>query len=115
MEGAVMAYSELLAMRFRDALGSRSGIVEKRMMGGLVFMLDGNMLGAVGRRDDVDRFMFRVGPEQVSEAVRRGATQMEMGGRVMKGFVFVKEADAADTLEDWIAMACRFVESLPPK
>lgn len=110
-----MAYSELLAMRFRDALGARSGIVEKRMMGGLVFMLDGNMLGAVGQDADGDRFMFRVGPDQVDEAVSRGAIQMEMGGRIMKGFVFVREADAQDTLDDWIAMARRFVETLPVK
>jgi hypothetical protein len=110
-----MAYSELLAMRFRDALGARSGIVEKRMMGGLVFMLDGNMLGAVGRRDGVDRFMFRVGPDQVTDAVGRGAIQMEMGGRVMKGFVFVRESDAEHSLEDWIVMARRYVETLPAK
>jgi hypothetical protein len=110
-----MAYNELLAMRFRDALGQRSGIVEKRMMGGLVFMLDGNMLGAVGQNAGVDRFMLRVGPDQVTEALSRGAVQMEMGGRVMKGFVFVREADTTDSLEDWIAMARRFVESLPPK
>jgi len=110
-----MAYSELLAMRFRDALGQGARIVEKRMMGGLVFMLDGNMLGAVGRDAEGDRFMFRVGPDQVAEAISRGAVQMEMGGRVMKGFVFVREADAHDALEDWVAMARRFVETLPAK
>lgn len=110
-----MAYSELLAMRFRDALGTRSGIIEKRMMGGLVFMLNGNMLGGVGRRDGIDRFMFRVGPDQAAEAVSRGGIQMEMGGRVMKGYVFVREADAADNLKDWVAMARRFVDTLPPK
>jgi hypothetical protein len=110
-----MAYSELLAMRFRDALGTRSGIIEKKMMGGLVFMLDGNMLGAVGRRDGVDRFMFRVGPDQIADALGRGAVQMEMGGRVMKGFVFVREADAQHSLEDWIVMARRYVETLPAK
>ncbi|MBP2159485.1 MULTISPECIES: TfoX/Sxy family protein [Asticcacaulis] len=110
-----MAYSELLAMRFRDALGARSGIVEKRMMGGRVFMLDGNMLGAVGRDASGDRFMFRVGPDQIAEALDKGAVQMEMGGRVMKGFIFVREAGAHDTLEDWVAMARRFVETLPAK
>lgn len=110
-----MAYSELLAMRFRDALSQGARIVEKRMMGGLVFMLNGNMLGGVGRRDGVDRFMFRIGPDQIDEAVSRGAIQMEMGGRMMKGFVFVKETDAHETLEEWIAMARRFVETLPAK
>ena len=102
-----MAYSELLAMRFRDALGARSGIVEKRMMGGLVFMVDGNMLGAVGRRDGMDRFMFRVGPDQIADALGRGAIQMEMGGRVMKGFVFVRETEVGYPLDAWVALARR--------
>ena len=110
-----MAYSELLAMRFRDAIGPGARVVEKRMMGGLVFMSNGNMLGAVGQDKGVDRFMFRIGPAQVDEAVARGAVQMEMGGRVMKGFVFIKEADVGDTLEDWIAMARRCVDTLPAK
>ena len=110
-----MAYSELQAMRFRDALGQGARIAEKRMMGGLVFMLNGNMLGAVGRESAGSRFMFRVGPAQTAEALKRGAVQMEMGGRVMKGFVFVSEVDAEHSLEDWIAMARRFVETLPAK
>lgn len=112
-----MAYSELLAMRFRDALGRADSVVEKRMMGGLVFMLNGNMLGGVTRDSHSQgRFMFRVGPDQAEDAISRpGAVQMEMGGRVMKGFIFVAEAEGTADLGAWIAMARRFVDTLPPK
>lgn len=113
-----MAYDPLLSMRFRDALGARPGITEKRMMGGICFFLDGNMIGAVDRtKAGVGRFLFRVGKDNEAEALRRpGATIVEQGGRRMGGFVFVAEADCdTEALAQWITLASSYVGSLPPK
>lgn len=97
----------------RSALGSRTGISEKKMFGGVCFLLNGNMLCGTGE----DRFMFRVGKEQEAEAMARpGAAPMDFTGRKMGGFVYV-DVDAAQEagLESWIDLAARFVGSLPPK
>lgn len=74
-----MAFDEVLTERFRDATRHLSGITEKRMMGGVCFLLDGNMLGGADRTQDGDgRFMFRVGKELEAEALSRdGAVIME--------------------------------------
>jgi TfoX/Sxy family transcriptional regulator of competence genes len=113
-----MAYDPLLSMQFRDALGSVAGVTEKRMMGGICFFLDGNMIGGVDRsKSGEGRYMFRVGKDNEAEALRRpGAAVVEQGGRRMGGLVFVDEkaCDAA-ALEDWLALALSFVSTLPPK
>jgi TfoX/Sxy family transcriptional regulator of competence genes len=113
-----MAYDELLSMKFRDALEDRAGVTEKRMMGGICFFLDGNMIGGVDRtKSGEGRFMFRVGKDNEGEALRRpGAVIVEQGGRRMGGLIFVDErvCDAA-ALEEWIALALSFVRTLPPK
>lgn len=111
-----MAYSELQAERFRQALGDRDGVIAKRMMGGLILMLNGNMLGGVDKdASGHDRFMFRVGPGGVAEALSRpGASEVEMGGRRMNGFVFVADCDDAE-LAGWVRLALDYVEVLPPK
>lgn len=111
-----MAYSELQAERLRAAIGQRDGVVTRRMMGSLVFMLDNNMLAGTRKTSDGgDRFMLRVRPERMAEAlIRPGCTPAVMGGRTMKGFVFV--ADCDDTvLTSWVRLALDFVESLPAK
>lgn len=113
-----MAYDEELVTRFRKALGDLDGVREQRMMGGLCFMLNGNMIGGCDQtKEGARRFMFRVGKENAEEALARpGAEQMEMGGRVMRGFVFVDESDCgAKALKDWTKLALRFVATLPPK
>jgi TfoX/Sxy family transcriptional regulator of competence genes len=113
-----MAYSEILAEQLRDGLGSVEGVSEKKMMGGLCLMVNGNMVGGVDRtKDGRDRFMFRVGKDNQAEALERpGAEAVEMGGRRMGGFVFV-DADACDqaALDGWIALALGFVRTLPKK
>jgi len=113
-----MAYDEELTDRFREALGGLPGVSEKRMMGGVCFMLDGNMIGGADRpKTGARRFMFRVGKDNHADALKReGAEPMEMGGRRMRGFIFV-EADGLDEagLKDWISLALGFVTTLPPK
>ncbi len=97
----------------RQALGRRRGLVEKRMFGGLCWMLHGNMLCGIAK----DCFMFRVGTAQQAEALSRpGARVMDFTGKPMRGFILV-EPDAAEDagLETWIAFAARYVAALPPK
>ena len=113
-----MAYDEHLSARFRDACAGLAGLSEKRMMGGLCFLVNGNMLGGADRtKSGAPRFMFRVGKDNEAEALSRpGAQPVEMGGRRMGGLVFVA-ADACtdDQLKDWVALALRFVGGLPAK
>lgn len=113
-----MAYDEDLAARFRTALDGMAGISEKRMMGGVCFLLDGNMIGGADRtKSGEGRFMFRVGKDNEAEALARpGATAMEQGGRRMTGLVFVaEEACDGKALTDWVSLALSFVSTLPPK
>lgn len=113
-----MAYDELLSMRFRDALPKRRGYSEKKMMGGLCFMLNGNMIGGADRtKDGQGRFMFRVGKDEHEKAVKlKGAQPMVMGGRTMRGFIFVDEKECnAKAMRSWIDRSMSFVETLPKK
>ncbi len=113
-----MAYDEELANRFRQALDGLQNIVERRMMGGICFMMNGNMLGGADKQKDGQRrFMFRVGKDNMASALQRpGAENMEVGGRRMSGFVFVDACDCDEkSLQDWIDLARSFVDTLPAK
>ena len=113
-----MAYDEELSNRFRLALHGVDGVSEKRMMGGVCFLVNGNMVGGADRQKDGQRrFMFRVGKDNAAKALARpGAEIMEMGGRRMRGIFFV-DAEACDdeALKDWITLALSFVATLPAK
>jgi TfoX/Sxy family transcriptional regulator of competence genes len=109
-----MAYDEGLAERIRGLLEDRAPGAEKRMFGGLAFLVRGHM--AVGLSGD--DLMVRVGPDAHDDALRRpGARPMDFTGRPMRGYVFVT-ADALESDRDlggWIDRAVAFVSSLPPK
>ena len=113
-----MAYDEVLARRFRDALNGIKGVTEKRMMGGLCLLVNGNMLGGVDQaKSGRSRFMFRVGKDNEAIALRRrGASIVEMGGKRLGGLIFV-DADECegDALKGWIDLALGFVGRLPKK
>lgn len=113
-----MPHDEELAQRFRDLIEGMEGVSEKRMMGGVCFMLNGHMIGGSQRmKSGEGRFLFRVGKENQQEALsRRGARLMEQGGRPMRGFVLVDE-DGCDAraMKEWISLALGFVSALPPK
>lgn len=113
-----MPYDPHLADRMRQALEGLPGVVEKKMMGGMCFMVNGNMLGgASGAKDWSNLFMFRVGKEQEAEALARpGAIPVTLGPRRMGGMVFV-DADTVDedALQGWISFALNFVGNLPHK
>ncbi len=95
------------------ALRLRSGITQEKMFGGYCWLLNGNMLCGV----EVGRFMFRVGRALEAEALTRpGASPMDITGRAMKGFVWVRAEEVKGTvLEDWIDLAVRHVGFLPAK
>jgi TfoX/Sxy family transcriptional regulator of competence genes len=109
-----MAFDDTVAKRVRNALGTTPDVVEKRMFGGIAFMVRGNMCcGVIG-----DRLMLRVGPDGYEAAQSRPhAKPMDFTGRPMKGFVFVepKGFASAGDLKAWIARAIMFALSLPAK
>ena len=109
-----MAYDERLAHRVRLELAAQEGVSEKRMFGGMAFMVQGNMALAI----DKDRLMVRVGPDRYEAALSMPhAGPMDMTGRPMKGFVVVQPEglDKKEGLQDWVQQGVEFALSLPPK
>ncbi|MFG2334307.1 TfoX/Sxy family protein [Streptomyces sp. NPDC048604] len=109
-----MTYDEGLAQRIREELGERPGLTEKRMFGGLAFLLGGNMtVGVVG-----DELIARVGPERAEEApARPEGRPMDFTGKPMRGWVTVGGPSLAEdrVLDHWITTAVGFASTLPPK
>jgi TfoX/Sxy family transcriptional regulator of competence genes len=109
-----MAFDEAVAGRIREALAGAPDVVEKRMFGGIAFMLRGNMCcGVIG-----DRLMLRVGPDGYEPALSRPhAKPMDFTGKPMKGMVYVEPAGFASDggLKAWISRAMKFALSLPAK
>lgn len=109
--GHVMAFDEKLADRVRRTL-PRRGVTEKKMFGGLCFMVRGHMCCGVEK----NRMMLRIGPERHAAALKRpGAKPMDFTGRPMKGFVFVDRKALATRrqLERWLALALAYNAELP--
>lgn len=109
-----MAYDEGLAQRVREIFQETPGVEEKRMFGGLAFMVRGHM--CVGVLKDV--LMARVGAESYAEALRRpAAREMSFTGKSLKGFVFVDPPGIAEDedLRSWVEASGLFVASLPAK
>lgn len=101
--------------RLRTILGEDPNISEKKMFGGVLFMLNGNMLCGYTNKAQL---MVRVGKELEPEARQMpGARDMDFTGKKMGGMLFVDEAalQAENALQSWIALATRFVSTLPPK
>jgi hypothetical protein len=109
-----MPYSQSLAARVRDALAQRRGITERRLFGGLSFLLYGNLLVAVWGYS----LIVRLGREQAELALSRPyVREFDATGRPMKGWVVVdpEAIDSDHQLREWVEMAWDFVASLPPK
>ncbi|MEX2238622.1 MAG: TfoX/Sxy family protein [Dehalococcoidia bacterium] len=109
-----MAYDEQLAERIREILGPRPDLGERKMFGGLAFMLGGNMACGLIR----DELIVRVGPERYHDALAQPhARVVDLTGRPMRGMVLVaRQGIAADgDLEAWIERGATFAASLPPK
>ncbi|HEX2045716.1 MAG TPA: TfoX/Sxy family protein [Gaiellaceae bacterium] len=109
-----MAYDEGLAERIRSATADRGGVTEKKMFGGLAFLLDGHMFcGIVG-----DELMVRVGEDRAASVLQEAHTRpMDFTGRPLKGYVYVTpEGTATDPdLRAWVDAGAEFAATLPPK
>ena len=109
-----MAYDDNLAARVRQVLPDGPHVSEKKMFGGLCFLLGGNMCCGINR----DQLMLRIGPDVYEEALARPhAREMDFTGRALKGMVYV-DAEGISTeedLADWVALAVSFAGGLPPK
>jgi len=109
-----MAFDESVVERVRKALAGSPDVVEKRMFGGIAFMVRGNMCcGVIG-----DRLMLRMEPKGYETALSRPhARAMDFTGRPMKGMVYVDPAGFASPrgLKMWIERAMEFTLSLPAK
>ena len=109
-----MAYDEGLAERIRGVLAERRDVIEKRMFGGLAFLVRGRMSVGIVKQD----LMVRVGPEAHAELVGQPhARPMDFTGRPMKGFVYVDPAgvEADADLERWVEHGLRYALSQLPK
>lgn len=109
-----MPHDEGLAQRIREALDERPDLSEKKMFGGIAFLLGGNMcVGVVG-----DELIVRVGPEAHEKALARPhAREMDFTGRPLRGMVYVAAVGLSSdrALRGWIGRGVVFAGSLPPK
>jgi hypothetical protein len=109
-----MAYAEELANRVRAIAMVRPTVTEKKMFGGLAFMLNGYMFCGVTQ----DSLMARVGPDHYDESLAKPHVRvMDFTGRPMKGYVYVDpEGIATDReLQAWIDLCAEYVLTLAPK
>ncbi len=109
-----MPFSKSLAARVRQILTQRKRIVEKKMFGGIAFMLHGNMLVGIWN----DSLIVRLGPEQGEKALSEpNVREFEVTGRPMKGWIMVEPDGIEDDaqLADWIERAVEYVVTLPTK
>lgn len=111
-----MAYDEGIAEQIRELLAAGGyEVAEKKMFGGLAFMVEGNLAVAASREGGM---LVRTDPDEAEEVeAMPGVESMEMRGHRMPGWVFVApEALAADgALDGWVGRALDFVADLPPK
>jgi len=110
-----MAYDEALAARIRDRIGSATDVSEKKMFGGLAFLIGGNMAVAASGQGGI---LVRVDPEQ-SDALVAGtpAEPMEMRGKQMPGWLRVATGDVSSdaALAEWVERGVGYARSLPAK
>ncbi len=110
-----MAYDEQLADRIRALLEGEAGLTEKKMFGGLAFLIGGNMAVAASGQGGL---LVRADPESSDDLLRStGVRLMEMRGRQMQGWLRV-DTEAVRTkrqLEKWVRLGVGYARSLPAK
>ncbi len=109
-----MAYDETVAERLREAFKSYSGVTERRMFGGLTFLLNGHMCCGVLRNE----LMVRVGPNAYQEALEQPCSrEMDFTGRPLRGLVYVAPEgfESDQSLRDWVDRGTSYALSLPAK
>jgi hypothetical protein len=109
-----MAYDEELAERVREVISARADLSERKMFGGIAFMVGGNMaVGVTG-----DELMVRLDPADSEKALTEdGVRVFDMTGRPMKGWILVSaERISGETgLSEWVDAGADYAASLPPK
>jgi TfoX/Sxy family transcriptional regulator of competence genes len=109
-----MAFSEALAGRIRQRLARRKNVEEKKMFGGVGFLLNGNMLVGVWK----DSLCVRIGPDQAEEALLEPhVKEFDITGRAMKNWILVEPEGVEDDeqLMVWIQLAMKYVGKLQKK
>jgi TfoX/Sxy family transcriptional regulator of competence genes len=110
-----MAYDEDLANRIRELLAGEEAITEKKMFGGLAFLLNGNMAVSASGQGGL---LVRVDPADTDAALARPhAARMEMGGRTMDGWIRVapEGVKTKGDLASWVERGVAYARSLPAK
>ena len=110
-----MAYDEELAGRIRELVAGEPALTEKKMFGGLAFLVGGNMAVAASGQGGL---MVRVDPAESEELVATSNARLfEMRGRAMAGWLRVDSDDLAsqEELSGWVERGVSFARSLPPK
>jgi hypothetical protein len=108
-----MAYNEYHADRIRQRLSNSNLTEEKKMMGGLIFMVNHKMCVGldIDKKTGRNRLMVRVGKAKYDELIfTKGSREMDFTGKVMRGFLFIDETgfDAEDDLDFWVEKALFF-------
>ena len=107
-----MAFDPVLAQRVREVVGGRPGITERKMFGGLAFLVQGKMF--VGIRNS--SLMARVGPERHYDALAMPSVRvMDFTGRPMRGYVYIDPPAIAEEhdLKAWVLWCSEYVARLP--
>jgi hypothetical protein len=110
-----MAYDEELAERIRGLIGDDAALTEKKMFGGLAFLINGNMSVAASGQGGI---MIRCAPDDTDALLDEpGAEHLVMRGRAMDGWLRVRADAVADDsqLEPWVRRGVGYARSLPPK
>ena len=110
-----MAYDEELAARIRELVADEPSLTEKKMFGGLAFLVGGNMAAAASGQGGL---LVRVDPAETDELTRTtNARMMEMRGREMPGWLRVDadEVSRDEELAEWVGRGVSFARSLPAK
>ena len=110
-----MAYDEALAERIRRLIGNEAGVTEKKMFGGLAFLVGGNMAVAASGQGGLLVHVDKAEGEALVSST--AARPMEMRGREMAGWLRVESSEVAerDELAGWVARGVAFARSLPAK
>lgn len=111
-----MVYDENLADRIRQAVGPRTDVTEKKMFGGIAFLLDGKMFVGIVNND----LMVRVGPGRYDAALAEAHVRpMDFTGKPMNGYVYVgpEGCRTAKAVRNWVGRGAEFVATLqaPPR
>ncbi len=110
-----MAYDTELADRIRFLIGAGPGVTEKRVFGGLAFLVGGNMVVSASGHGGA---LVRVAPTETDALIAAGnATLAVMGGRTMQGWLRVssKDLETDEQLTEWVSRPVAYARSLPPK